>query len=154
MRFLDTRTGAFVERDPEETRFAILSHTWVGDEQSYTELREIQKRCDLKVQCPLHGTKKPAQPSPSPERLLDTSPLPIPTEGSSGASAETPLKNPSESHANEITTPSRSLHTMEGGDPQDDASAMTNARGSRLSRSLNTLFEFVLLVFLLPAFLL
>ena len=45
MRFLDTRTGAFVERVPEKTRFAILSHTWSRrGEQPSTKVSEIQKR--------------------------------------------------------------------------------------------------------------
>ena len=57
MRFLDTWTGAFVERDPEETRFAILSHTWVGDEQSYTELREIQKLYIPRLRPETHNLK-------------------------------------------------------------------------------------------------
>ena len=48
MRFLDTRTGAFVERDPGETVFAILSHTWDNDdEQTYEELRDIQRRYEV-----------------------------------------------------------------------------------------------------------
>ena len=149
MRLLDTEPGHFVERDPRETTYAILSHTWDdGGEQSHKELKKIQKRYDLKVRCLRHATKNPKHPSPSPpECPPDASPLPMPTEGSSGAFAETPLENPSESHADEITTP-RSLHSMEGDDSQDNTPAMTDARGSRLSQSSNALFEFVLLIFL------
>ena len=47
MRLLDTHTGQFVEKDPEneETVYAILSHTWDGNgEQTYEELRDIQRR--------------------------------------------------------------------------------------------------------------
>nr|VWP01208.1 Zn(2)-C6 fungal-type domain-containing protein [Ganoderma boninense] len=46
MRVLDTETGHFVEKDPEETRYAILSHTWDNEkgEQTYKELRKIQLR--------------------------------------------------------------------------------------------------------------
>ena len=44
MRFLDTTTGEFVERDPRRTRYAILSHTWGKGEQTYEELKRIQQR--------------------------------------------------------------------------------------------------------------
>ncbi|PIL28594.1 hypothetical protein GSI_08635 [Ganoderma sinense ZZ0214-1] len=47
MRLLDTHTGQFVEKDPadEDTRYAILSHTWDQDgEQTYKQLKKIQKR--------------------------------------------------------------------------------------------------------------
>ena len=45
MRLLDTKTGQFVEKDPEETRYAILSHTWDKEgEQKYGQLRKIQQR--------------------------------------------------------------------------------------------------------------
>ena len=58
MRFLDTRTGAFVERDPERTNFAILSHTWdAGGEQPFMKLSEIQRRYDLTASCPRHVTQ-------------------------------------------------------------------------------------------------
>ena len=58
MRFLETRTGAFVERDPERTNFAILSHTWRRrGEQPYAKLSEIQKRYDLSASCPQHETQ-------------------------------------------------------------------------------------------------
>ena len=59
MRFLDTWTGQFVERDPrdQETRYAILSHTWDSKgEQTYQELRDIQRRYSPGVQ---------SDPSPS-----------------------------------------------------------------------------------------
>lgn len=45
MRLLDTQTGQFVEEDPACVEYAILSHTWRSNgEQTYQELREIQKR--------------------------------------------------------------------------------------------------------------
>ena len=46
MRLLDTHTGHFVEKFPESTVYAILSHTWdaEGGEQKYEELRNIQRR--------------------------------------------------------------------------------------------------------------
>ncbi|KAM5546153.1 hypothetical protein V8D89_000279 [Ganoderma adspersum] len=46
MRLLDTHTGQFVEKDPddEKTVYAILSHTWDKDgEQTYEQLRNIQR---------------------------------------------------------------------------------------------------------------
>ncbi|KAI1786213.1 HET-domain-containing protein [Ganoderma leucocontextum] len=45
MRVLDTETGQFVEKDPEKTRYAILSHTWDNEtgEQTYRELKKIQR---------------------------------------------------------------------------------------------------------------
>ena len=58
MRLLDTKTGHFVEKDPEgcdvfgrpqaRFKYAILSHTWDQDgEQTYGELREIQRRYEV-----------------------------------------------------------------------------------------------------------
>ncbi|PIL28790.1 hypothetical protein GSI_08834 [Ganoderma sinense ZZ0214-1] len=47
MRLLDTYTGQFIEKDPRDpdTKYAILSHTWDREgEQTYQELRDIQKR--------------------------------------------------------------------------------------------------------------
>ncbi|PIL28756.1 hypothetical protein GSI_08800 [Ganoderma sinense ZZ0214-1] len=47
MRLLDTETGQFVDKDPEDgkTVYAILSHTWDEDgEQTYEQLKEIQQR--------------------------------------------------------------------------------------------------------------
>ncbi|KAM5537001.1 hypothetical protein V8D89_009330 [Ganoderma adspersum] len=47
MRLLDTETCQFVDKDPEKTTYAILSHTWdkEGDsEQTYEQLRNIQQR--------------------------------------------------------------------------------------------------------------
>ena len=63
MRLLDTHTGHFVEEDPthglrlldtqagydfERIEYATLSHTWDQrkGEQTYKQLREIQKRHD------------------------------------------------------------------------------------------------------------
>ncbi|PIL28781.1 hypothetical protein GSI_08825 [Ganoderma sinense ZZ0214-1] len=48
MRLLDTWTGEFVEKDPRDpdTKYAILSHTWNKVEQTYQELRDIQKQYD------------------------------------------------------------------------------------------------------------
>ena len=88
MRFLDTRICAFVIRDPERAKFAILSHTWdAGGEQSYMKLSEIQKRHDLEVHCPRYRLKYPLTPSSSSlESQLDTSPLPLPTGSRSTSS--------------------------------------------------------------------
>ena len=48
MRLLDTRTGQFVEKDPEVTIYAILSHTWdAKGEQTYGGLKKIQWRHKL-----------------------------------------------------------------------------------------------------------
>ena len=45
MRVLDTHTGRFVDKDPVDTEYAILSHTWDSEgEQTYKQLRKIQKR--------------------------------------------------------------------------------------------------------------
>ncbi|EJF56686.1 HET-domain-containing protein [Dichomitus squalens LYAD-421 SS1] len=44
MRMLDTDTGRFVDiTDWRKARYAILSHTWEGAEQTCQEVREIQK---------------------------------------------------------------------------------------------------------------
>ncbi|TBU23924.1 heterokaryon incompatibility protein-domain-containing protein, partial [Dichomitus squalens] len=42
MRLLDTWTGQFVDKEPKETEYAILSHTWDNVEQSYQDVRFIQ----------------------------------------------------------------------------------------------------------------
>ncbi|KAI0324536.1 HET-domain-containing protein [Cubamyces sp. BRFM 1775] len=43
MRLLDTETGQFLEiAKPTDKTYAILSHTWDGQEQTYEELRDIQ----------------------------------------------------------------------------------------------------------------
>ncbi|EJF59955.1 HET-domain-containing protein, partial [Dichomitus squalens LYAD-421 SS1] len=39
MRLLDTKTGHFVEKDPKETEYAILSHTWRSREQTFDQLQ-------------------------------------------------------------------------------------------------------------------
>ena len=48
MRLLDTETGQFVEKDPEDrkTVYAILSHMWdkEGEQTYYKELKKIQRR--------------------------------------------------------------------------------------------------------------
>ncbi|KAM5546140.1 hypothetical protein V8D89_000266 [Ganoderma adspersum] len=47
MRLLNTETCQFVYKNPEETVYAILSHTWDPEkgEQNYEELKKIQQRC-------------------------------------------------------------------------------------------------------------
>ncbi|KAM5546187.1 hypothetical protein V8D89_000313 [Ganoderma adspersum] len=56
MRLLDTNTGQFVEKDPEKTRYAVLSHTWDDKgEQTYEELKRIQRRYAPVSQTPLHS---------------------------------------------------------------------------------------------------
>ncbi len=54
MRLLDTETGQLVEKDPEKTTYAILSHTWDNEgEQTYKQLRSIQQRWSQSPQsCP------------------------------------------------------------------------------------------------------
>ena len=61
MRLLDTHTGQFVEKDPrdQDAIYAILSHTWCQDppEQTYSELREIQKRYIPRLRPETHNLK-------------------------------------------------------------------------------------------------
>ena len=54
MRLLDTYTGQFVDKDPEKTAYAILSHTWdtKQGEQTYEQLKKIQQRYDPGSQTP------------------------------------------------------------------------------------------------------
>ena len=54
MRLLDTHTGQFVDRDPEDTEYAILSHTWdtKNGEQTYEQLKKIQQRYNPGFQTP------------------------------------------------------------------------------------------------------
>ncbi|PIL28695.1 hypothetical protein GSI_08739 [Ganoderma sinense ZZ0214-1] len=45
MRLLDTHTGQFEEKDPGNTEYAVLSHTWKREgEQTYHDVRHIQAR--------------------------------------------------------------------------------------------------------------
>ena len=46
MRLLDTHTGQFVEKDPREIKYAILSHTWDQVEQTYEDIEDIQTSYD------------------------------------------------------------------------------------------------------------
>ena len=41
MRLLDTETGHFVEKDPQNTKYAILSHTWDREEQTCKQLNAL-----------------------------------------------------------------------------------------------------------------
>ncbi|EJF58378.1 HET-domain-containing protein [Dichomitus squalens LYAD-421 SS1] len=43
MRLLNTRTGRFEEKNPEQITYAILSHTWDEIEQTFQDVREIQR---------------------------------------------------------------------------------------------------------------
>ncbi|PIL28692.1 hypothetical protein GSI_08736 [Ganoderma sinense ZZ0214-1] len=62
MRFVDTKTGQFVEKDPGEVVYAILSHTWDkgNGEQTYKELEKIQQRYG-----PGRGSQAPQTHCPS-----------------------------------------------------------------------------------------
>ncbi|KAI1786366.1 hypothetical protein LXA43DRAFT_1085497 [Ganoderma leucocontextum] len=76
MRLLDTWTGEFVEKDPRnpETKYAILSHTWDPEgEQTYQELRDIQKRYAPKRRPPYNPRGTQNDPSSSAERHEDVS---------------------------------------------------------------------------------
>ena len=57
MRLLDTGTGQFAEKDPTETDYAILSHTWNQEEgeQAYEELRNIRRRYPTAPHSDWHG---------------------------------------------------------------------------------------------------
>ncbi|PIL26675.1 hypothetical protein GSI_11251 [Ganoderma sinense ZZ0214-1] len=94
MRLLDTATGQFISKDPNdpETKYAILSHTWDPEgEQTIHQLREIQKRYVLGYQSledyssdsrggPLSPNRRP--PSPDPPTLdseIDPPETPVPT---------------------------------------------------------------------------
>ncbi|TBU30341.1 HET-domain-containing protein [Dichomitus squalens] len=61
MRLLDTRTGQFVEKDPERTSYTVLSHVWDKVEQSYQEVRGVQSSYD--DQGRLHTVSLPADPA-------------------------------------------------------------------------------------------
>ena len=142
MRFLDTQTGEFVELDSRKTRFAILSHTWdEGGEQSYKELKRIQKRYDLKAQCPQHGTENSQCPSPSPpERLPDACPSAM-----QGCSEELAAGPPVTSvlHTGEKAQPryhTRSAKEIIG----KDRPVATRAQGSRFRRSMRRIWRTML----------
>ncbi|KAI1792716.1 HET-domain-containing protein [Ganoderma leucocontextum] len=51
MRFLHTTTGQFVDANPKDADYAILSHTWdrVTSEQTFQDLKRIQERYAAKA---------------------------------------------------------------------------------------------------------
>ncbi|TBU45305.1 hypothetical protein BD309DRAFT_956436 [Dichomitus squalens] len=139
MRLLDTRTGQFVEKDPEDenTTFAILSHTWdPKGEQTFKQLKKIQKRYVLQSQSSQPGAGG-SQPVSSP---VQRGPL-------DGSASSSRLEN-------ECTTlPLDSPHPA-GGDlvaERDDAPA--DARESRLGRALKIIYQFILPAVFLPLYL-
>ena len=88
MRLLDTHTGEFVEKDPKQTRYGILSHTW-GDkgEQTYVELKRIQQRY-------IPASQDPQNSQPG-------------TQGGASSSSEQDQSRPSSmSHRSQITSSS------------------------------------------------
>ncbi|KAM5545418.1 hypothetical protein V8D89_001031 [Ganoderma adspersum] len=89
MRLLGTNTGHFVEKDLKFTKYAILSHTWdKAGEQTYKELRKIQKRYG-----PYHRLSTTPPPAPHHPLNPSTSPMsPIPP--ATTANERTPLLPP------------------------------------------------------------
>ena len=94
MRFLNTHTGQFVEKDPEKTRYGILSHTWDDKgEQTYEELKKIQQQYVSASQTSQNGQRGPqggtpssseqdkGRPSPTSHRSQITSSSPAGTSG-------------------------------------------------------------------------
>ncbi|TBU37126.1 hypothetical protein BD309DRAFT_1084867 [Dichomitus squalens] len=154
MRFLNTRTGEFVERDPKETEYAILSHVWDSQgEQSYMKLSEIQKRYILQAQCLLHGTKSPPPPTAAPPAPPDFSPLPSSVEHSSSAPGVHQSSAPSVPPTDESAAPSHHPDPAEGGNVRQDNLTTTHTGRPRLSSCLHTVWQFILLVLLFPAYL-
>ncbi|TBU37123.1 hypothetical protein BD309DRAFT_1084866 [Dichomitus squalens] len=154
MRFLNTRTGEFVERDPKETEYAILSHVWDSQgEQSYMKLSEIQKRYNLQARCLLHGTKSPP-PTAAPPAPPDFSPLPSSVEHSSSAPGVHGPSTPSVSSTSDgAALPSHHLCPADIENERQDDPTTTHTEQPRLSRCLDTVWQFVLLVLLFPAYL-
>ncbi|KAM5546185.1 hypothetical protein V8D89_000311 [Ganoderma adspersum] len=76
MRLLNTKTGQFVNKNPEKTRYAILSHTWrKKGEQTYEQLRSIQQHYAPVTQTPQDGRPRGPQGGPlagSPHLLRST----------------------------------------------------------------------------------
>ncbi|TBU26281.1 HET-domain-containing protein [Dichomitus squalens] len=134
MRFLDTNTGAFVERDPKETKYAILSHTWGQHEQTYTELREIQKRYPPSGQHLEPGAR-------GPQCLLSS--CPHATLSSSVSSHPFSDANKGSSSPHDPTS-STGQNAFAGGQ-----FTSTNAEEQRLDRPLRELWPFSLLIFAL-----
>ena len=99
MRVLDTITGQFVWIDPKdsEKKYAILSHTWDKEgEQTYQELREIQKRY-----APEHCLRDPPSPAPQQQHQAGLS-FPLSPSG--------PLDIPSPPHPRRTSPPSEPPH--------------------------------------------
>ena len=140
MRFLDTRTGTFVEQDPNKMKFAILSHTWdAAGEQSHKELRRVQKRYSTEVRCPRHNTNDPRLPSlSSPEGPLTSSHLPL----SIGMPYDPLEAAPSRDSLDGSATSSHHLSATED-DPLDYRVTMKGAQGSRWSRLIDTVRRFI-----------
>ena len=78
MRLLDTFTGNYAEKDINygNTRYAILSHTWDGDEQIYGELRRIQARYLAERQDTLTRSRSPPAFFRPPKRAVRSSSSP------------------------------------------------------------------------------
>ena len=94
MRLLDTETGQFVEKDPERTRYAILSHTWDTEkpEQTYEQLREIQQRYDPKQRRRIDSEgSAPSSPDLPHDQRKSSSQPPSPHSPSDSPSSTTPL---------------------------------------------------------------
>ena len=73
MRLLDTTTCQFVDKNPKDTVYAILSHTWdtKKGEQTYEELKKIQQCYPPEPQVPqnhLSGLSGRISPSLEPDR--------------------------------------------------------------------------------------
>ncbi|TBU51379.1 hypothetical protein BD310DRAFT_982665 [Dichomitus squalens] len=139
MRLLDTHTGQFVEKDPEDknTKFAILSHTWdPKGEQTFKQLKKIQKRYVLQSQSSQPGAGG-SQPVSSP---VQRGPL-------DGSASSSRLEN-------ECTTlPLDSPHPAGGDLVAERDDAPDDARESRPGRALKIIYQFILLAVFLPLYL-
>ncbi|KAM5546180.1 hypothetical protein V8D89_000306 [Ganoderma adspersum] len=90
MRLLDTYSGQFVEKDPSDIEYAILSHTWNHEgEQTYHDLRRVQARFTCSGPPPCHPHEYPQIPPSSFDKPLSLgSSLPSPPSFNSSQPSE------------------------------------------------------------------
>ncbi|KAI1792761.1 HET-domain-containing protein [Ganoderma leucocontextum] len=118
MRLLDTNTGHFVEKDPKNTKYATLSHTWDKQgEQTYKQFRKIQKRYE------------PHPGSSAIPRASGSHPSPNPSVSGMTPTASTPAPNES----TPLLLPDR-LSLLEQGIPQGHSKVDSESRFTHLQR--------------------
>nr|VWO94662.1 N/A [Ganoderma boninense] len=146
MRFLDTVTGQFVDRNPRDrtVKYAILSHTWSWEgEQTYQELREIQKRALLHKQGRFQPIVSPPPPSSNPSSTNPVAPALVLPASSASSQFEPALR--SIWHDPELSFKIRGACKLARADGYRyiwiDSCCIDKTSSSELSESINSMFQ-------------